>query len=204
MDSFVYRWTNKTLNKIYIGFHKGTEDDGYICSSASKKFWEDFNNPAYVWQREILYKGIMKECQEVERKLLDELDVTSEDVYNQRNNLMFNLDDEVRNKLSESAKKRNQNPAYIEKLRQASKKQWENPAHRARITKTHTGKQLSDLTKEKIREARANQIITTESRKKAADAIKSKPNVICPHCGASGRYLNSMKKKHFENCKGKL
>jgi len=172
MDSFVYRWTNKTLNKIYIGFHKGTEDDGYICSSASKKFWEDFNNPAYVWQREILYRGIMKECQEVERKLLDELDITSEDVYNQRNNLMFNLDNEVRNKLSEAAKKRNQNPEYIEKLRQASRKQWENPEHRLNVSKANTGKKHSSETKQKIKEARAKQLITPESRMKAAEKLK--------------------------------
>lgn len=203
MDSFVYRWTNKTLNKIYIGYHKGTEDDGYVCSSASERFWNDFNNPNYIWEREILHKGPMKECQEVENRMLNELDITSESVYNQRNNLMFNLDDEVRNKLSEAAKKRNQNPEYIEKLRQASKALWEDPAHRERIKQTHTGKSVSEETKNKIRQARKKQIITKESRLKSADTIKSKPNVMCPHCGAEGRYLGSMKKKHFENCKVK-
>lgn len=203
MDSFVYRWTNKTLDKIYIGYHKGTEDDGYVCSSASKTFWEDYENPEYIWHREILFKGTMKECQEIESKMLDDLDITSEKVYNQRNNLMFNLDDEVRNKLREAALKRNQNPEYIEKLRNASKKLWENESHRERIRQTHTGKPVSDETKEKIKQARKNQVITAESRAKAADSIRSAPDVICPHCGATGRYLGSMKKKHFENCKGK-
>ena len=73
MESFVYKWTNKTLDKIYIGFHKGTENDGYVCSSASEKFWNDFNNAEYIWQREILYKGTMKECQEYESLLLDKI-----------------------------------------------------------------------------------------------------------------------------------
>ena len=203
MDSFVYRWTNKTLNKIYVGFHRGTITDGYICSSASKQFWEDFNNPLYIWEREILYKCTMKECQERESKILDGLDITSDSVYNQRNNLMFNLDNEVRKKLSESAKKRNQNPEYIKKLRDASKKLWENPNHRKRITKTHTGKIVSSETKEKIRQARTKQVITKESRLKSADTIKSKANVVCPHCGVNGRYLGSMKKHHFEKCKEK-
>ena len=204
MDSFVYRWTNKTLNKIYIGYHKGTEDDGYVCSSASEKFWNDFNNPDYIWERKILHKGPMKECQEVENKMLNELDITSEDVYNQRNNLMFNLDDEVRNKLSEAAKKRNQDPEYIEKLRQASKELWKDPAHRERIKQTHTGKSVSEETKDKIRNARKKQVITKESRLKSADTIKSKPNIKCPHCGSEGRYLGSMKKRHFDNCKEKI
>lgn len=204
MDSFVYKWTNKTLDKIYIGFHKGTENDGYVCSSASEKFWNDFNNAEYIWQREILYKGTMKECQEYESLLLDSLDIKLDSVYNQRNNLMFNLDDEVRNKLSESAKKRNQNPEYIKRLRDASITLWKNPAHRKRITETHTGKTVSKETKEKIRQARTKQIITKESRIKSANTIKTKPNIICPHCKAEGRYLGSMTKHHFDNCKEKL
>jgi len=172
MDSFVYRWTNKTLNKIYIGFHKGTENDGYICSSASEKFWSDFKNQDYIWQREILHKGVMKECQQFESKLLDELDVTSESVYNQRNNLMFNLDDEVRNKLSKAAKKRNQDPAYIEKLRQASKNLWKDPAHRERMRLKQTGKSVSEETKQKIREANLGKKQSKETIAKRAEKLK--------------------------------
>lgn len=172
MDSFVYRWTNKTLNKIYIGYHKGTEDDGYVCSSASEKFWNDFDNPNYIWEREILHKGLMKECQEVENAMLNELDITSENVYNQRNNLMFNLDDEVRNKLSEAAKKRNQDPEYIEKLRQASKNLWKDPAHRERIKQTHTGKAVSEETRRKLREANLGKKQSKETIAKRAEKLK--------------------------------
>ena len=82
MDSFVYKWTNLTLGKIYIGWHKGTEDDGYVCSSSSNIFWDDYNNLEYKWQRDIIYKGTMRECQILESKLLDKLDVTSTLVYN--------------------------------------------------------------------------------------------------------------------------
>ena len=204
MDSFVYQWTNKTLNKMYVGFHKGQEDDGYICSSSSTKFWDDFNNPEYIWERTILFRGEMQECQLKESEILDSLDITSDTIYNQKNNIMFNLDDEVRNKLSIAAQKRNKNPEYIKKLSEATKRQWQNPAYRARIKETHTGKKVSDETKEKLREIRKHQVITPESRMKAAESIKNKPNVICPHCGAEGRYLGSMKKKHFENCKDKI
>ena len=33
MRSFVYRWTDNLTGKLYIGVHKGTEYDGYVCSS---------------------------------------------------------------------------------------------------------------------------------------------------------------------------
>ena len=31
MNSFVYEWTNKNTDMKYIGVHKGTPDDGYVC-----------------------------------------------------------------------------------------------------------------------------------------------------------------------------
>jgi hypothetical protein len=55
----------------------------------------------------------------------------------------------------------------------------------------------------KNRNSRKTQVITKESRLKAAETIKSKLNFVCPHCGVEGRYLGSMGKKHFENCKEK-
>lgn len=220
MDSFVYKWTNITLNKIYIGWHKGTEDDGYICSSASDRFWNDFKNINYDWKREILHKGPMKECQLLESELLDSIDITSENVYNNRNNLMFNLNDEVRSKLSKAAKKRALNPEYIKKLSEAKKRLWEDPAHRDRIKKTHTGKKLSDQAKDKIRAARANQKITKESRIKAGEKLKGRPRpesvrlaisrarkndpmLQCPHCSKFGKG-GSMSRWHFDNCKGRV
>jgi hypothetical protein len=204
MDSFVYRWTNITLNKIYIGWHKGKENDGYVCSSASKQFWEDYNNPAYKWQREILFQGIMPECQTLESQLLDSVDITSESIYNNRNNLMFNLNDEVRAKLKAAALKRGRNPEYRNAQADRTRAQWAANPERHRIQSEKAKQQvMTDEIKEKIRIARANQVITKESRLKSAATIKNAPNVVCPHCNATGRYLGSMKKKHFDNCESK-
>jgi hypothetical protein len=204
MSSFVYRWTNLTLNKIYIGWHKGTEDDGYICSSASTQFWNDFNNPNYRWEREILHKGTMPECQLIESQLLDNIDITSDNVYNNRNNLMFNLNDEVRSKLKVAALKRGENAEYRKAQAERTKAQWAANPERRRIQSEKAKQQvMTDEIKEKIRLARARQVITKESRNKSATTIKNAPDVICPHCNATGRYLGSMKKKHFENCKNK-
>ena len=201
MDSFVYRWANITLNKIYIGWHKGTEDDGYVCSSASEQFWADYNNPAYKWQREILFKGTMPDCQLLESQLLNSVDITSESIYNNRNNLMFNLNDEVRAKLKVAALKRGENPEYRKAQAERTRAQWAANPERRKIQSEKAKQQvMTNEIKEKIRLARANQVITKESRLKSATTIKNAPSVICPHCKATGRYLGSMKKKHFDNC----
>jgi hypothetical protein len=217
MDSFVYKWINLTLGKIYIGYHKGTEFDGYVCSSSSNKFWEDFNNPEYKWEREILHRGTMKECQLLESKLLDGIDITSDHVYNNRNNLMFNFDEEVRQKLINAANKRSKNPEYIKKLSDASKNQWKNPEHRRLISEKNTGKKHNQQTIEKIKLSRSEQVITRESRIKAAAKLVGKPRpdsvkqaislarkndpiITCPHCGKNGKG-GAMHRFHFINCK---
>lgn len=202
MDSFVYRWTNLTLNKIYIGWHKGTEDDGYVCSSSSDQFWDDYNNPNYEWQREILFKGTMPECQLLESQLLDSLDITSENVYNNKNNLMFNFNEEIRSKLKIAALKRGEDPEYRKLQSERTRAQWEANPERRKIQSEKAKRQIvTNETKEKIRLARSKQIITKESRIKSANTIKNAPDIICTHCGKKGRYLGSMKKNHFDKCK---
>jgi len=42
-ESFVYLWTNKDTDRKYIGKHKGTADDGYVCSSESLILFEIVN-----------------------------------------------------------------------------------------------------------------------------------------------------------------
>ncbi len=219
MDSFVYKWTNITLNKIYIGFHKGSEDDGYICSSGSNEFWDDFNNPNYVWEREILFKGGMKECQLSESKLLDAIDIKSPLVYNNRNNIMFNITDSVREKLKKSAINRGQNPEYRKAQSDRARANWANNTERRKLQSERAKHQtMTDETREKIKIARAKQIITPESRLKAAEKLKGKsrpqevknaislarknaPDVKCPHCGIFGKLGGSMSRWHFNNCK---
>ena len=204
MDSFVYRWTNLTLNKIYIGWHKGSEDDGYVCSSASAQFWNDYNNTSYKWQREILFKGTMPECQLLESDILDSLDITSDNIYNNRNNIMFNLDEEVRAKLKAAALKRGADPQYRRSQAERSRAQWAaNPERRKLQSEKAKQQVMTDEIKEKIRLARTKQVITKESRLKSASTIKNAPDVVCPHCGSIGRYFGSMKKKHFDNCKSR-
>jgi hypothetical protein len=72
-SAFVYKLTNLVSGKIYIGFHKGSPDDSYVCSSRNYDFWQDYNTPGVDFKREIIFTGNLQECQEQESKLLSEV-----------------------------------------------------------------------------------------------------------------------------------
>jgi hypothetical protein len=117
---------------------------------------------------------------------------------------MFNLNDEVRSKLRLAAMKRGANPEYRKAQAERTRAQWAANPERRKIQSEKAKQQvMTDEIKEKIRLARATQYITKESRLKSAATIKNAPDVVCPHCKATGRYLGSMKKKHFDNCEFK-
>jgi hypothetical protein len=71
MDSFVYRWRNTQTRQWYIGYHKGSEHDGYICSSETVKPLIQ-RDPAQ-WQRKILRTGTKQEMVALEHKILKQL-----------------------------------------------------------------------------------------------------------------------------------
>jgi len=71
MDSFVYRWRNSVTRQWYIGYHKGTDADGYICSSKTARP-QILANPEQ-WQRRILRRGTKREMVALEHRLLKRL-----------------------------------------------------------------------------------------------------------------------------------
>jgi hypothetical protein len=101
-EAFVYRWTNLSSGKYYIGYHKGSEDDGYICSSKSDVFWEDWNNKDNVWVRDIIYKGTVSECVELETWILRGVDLKAGYHYNMNVAGGIVMTQEVRDKLSKA------------------------------------------------------------------------------------------------------
>lgn len=99
-EAFVYKWINMSTGSFYIGYHKGHKDDGYICSSKSDRFWEDFNNPNFEWVRTILFEGTHDECVREEFKLLSKCDLTNDMVYNNSKGGGIIFNKEVRDKMS--------------------------------------------------------------------------------------------------------
>lgn len=67
-EAFIYKWTNKTTGKYYIGYHKGTPDDGYI--SSGKTFLAAYEKDPDNFYREILLFGKKEYCREIESKLI--------------------------------------------------------------------------------------------------------------------------------------
>lgn len=55
MEAFVYVWTDKITNKLYVGVHKGTLDDGYICSS--KHMLKEYTQRPETFSRQIIAHG---------------------------------------------------------------------------------------------------------------------------------------------------
>ena len=68
-NTFVYIWYDG--KKFYLGVHKGTPDDGYICSS--KVMMEEYKNRPQDFRRRILAYGTMKEMADLEKRLLQNI-----------------------------------------------------------------------------------------------------------------------------------
>jgi len=140
-DSFVYIWKNLTDNKTYIGYHKGDVDDGYICSSKSDTFWDDFYNENKKWKREVIFEGSSDDCLKYEQNLLKDIDLNDESIYNNGRGAEVIFTDEVKGKMSLSHKERWDNMSEDKKL-----------LHSQRISKAKTGVPRSEETKRKLSE----------------------------------------------------
>lgn len=82
-EAFVYRWRH-TNGMWYIGYHKGTHDDGYICSSETAR--PAIENDPDNWCRKILRYGTKKEMLALERRILTKLNAKDNDrSYNRSN-----------------------------------------------------------------------------------------------------------------------
>ena len=85
-DAFLYLWTNKDTDRKYIGKHKGTIDDGYVCSSES--LIAEYNECPSRFIRTILAYGTDQEMLKLETQLILTLKATKSHLYyNLSNNL---------------------------------------------------------------------------------------------------------------------
>ena len=68
-EAFVYLLLNTDNGRYYVGFHKGTKDDGYVCSSRNYEFWQDYNQ-GMEFRRYYLFFGSTEECRKREKEEL--------------------------------------------------------------------------------------------------------------------------------------
>jgi len=84
-EAFVYMWVDQN-DKKYIGKHKGSTSDGYICSS--EKVLEEIDKNPNNFTRTILAYGTDEEMLELETMLIMQLKATRSGMYyNMSNNL---------------------------------------------------------------------------------------------------------------------
>lgn len=167
-EAFVYKWTNLSLGSIYIGYHKGSFSDGYICSSKNAIFWDDFKNENYKWEREILFEGSQEDCVIEELRLLNEVDLYSDKVYNNSKAGHIIFTDEVRKKMAlrKLGKKR---PPITEETRKRMSE--------AKLGKVYTLETRARMSKAKKGVPPPNKGVphSDEARKKMSLSAQNKP-----------------------------
>ena len=195
-EAFVYVWNNITKSKKYLGYHKGTLDDGYIASSSSDQFWSDFNNPNIEWKREILFKGTKDECLKFEQNLLKSIDLDSGEYYNMARGAEVIFTDEVREKIRQHHLGGSSGMKGKHHSEETKRKQ----------SVALRGRKFSDDHLQKLRQPKKN---TENMQGPLSDAHKlaikkaiseKRKNLKCPHCHQSCQPANAYR-WHFDNCK---
>jgi len=67
-EAFTYCWTNKERNKLYVGAHKGSTEDGYVCSN--ELMLEEYKRKPEIFSREILAFGTYQDMIRFETAIL--------------------------------------------------------------------------------------------------------------------------------------
>jgi hypothetical protein len=218
MEAFVYCWTDHKTQKLYVGYHKGSIDDGYICSS--KPMLEQYDMRKKDFSREIIAQGTADEMRILESKILQSVDAQiNEDYYNQHNsngkficikhkeetkikigkkNIGTKRSEETKQKMREARKKQVITEDTRKKMSQSAKERANTPEGKKRL------QNIAHLGTQKRKEN--GPITMPESSKKILQKISkdywNKTTLICPHCNKEGKGPN-MYRYHFNNCKNR-
>ncbi len=84
MEAFVYIWNDNVTGKMYIGSHKGTKDDGYICSS--KYMLEEYQTRPQHFSRVVVAEGSWQNMRNIEAKLLQKVNAAQNEMFYNKHN----------------------------------------------------------------------------------------------------------------------
>ena len=171
---FIYIWRDRKHCRYYIGYHWGSETDGYICSSNSMR--EAYKRRHRDFKRRIIKKGYTTKVETAieEQRWLDmikpkefgkkyyNLNAKTQGIHLQN----YKHSDETKKKISLGNKDKIISEKTKELLRQANKKQfedpiqreirrikslalWQDPTYRAKTSVAHRGKKQSKETIQK-------------------------------------------------------
>jgi hypothetical protein len=187
-NAFVYVWTNQLTGKKYIGVHKGTADDRYICSSKIMK--EEYDKNPEFFSRQIVCFGDYESMLIIETEMLKSVDAK----YNSNYYNMHNGDgnfykkkcsyQEIK-KMSERMKgkpaKNKGKPMTEEQKQKLRKPKSEEHKQKLRKPKSEEQKQKmrkpkSEEHKQKLREANLGKKHSEESKQKISEATRGENN----------------------------
>ena len=180
-EAFVYCWSDRKTAKVYVGMHKGSFDDGYVCSS--KHMMPEYKARPQDFTRQIVGVGTLNDCRALEIALLKKIVLDKDTCYNKVAGkfIVMSEDAKERGRLAKVGKKAS--PETIEKMRIAhsgANNHWFGKSHseetKAKIAAAKTGKvgprlgkTVSEETRKKISEkltGRAGHKMSPESRAK--------------------------------------
>ena len=105
MQAFVYCWTDHKTNKLYVGSHKGTEDDGYI--SSSKVMLNLYSERHEDFTRQIIASGKVEDIRKLETVILKSANAAiDETFYNKHNGFGSYLTEDIKKKIGSKSKER--------------------------------------------------------------------------------------------------
>jgi hypothetical protein len=169
--AFVYCWSDHLTGKLYIGAHKGSVDDGYICSS--KSMLAEYAQRPLDFERRVLRDDLSwEQARKLETGVLNELNAAKHpSFYNQTNGHVRDYDfkgaseERRRAKISAACKGR---PGT-----NTGKKI--NDATRLKISERlkaigHGYRPLTEATKEKIRQAKLGSKPLEETIRKISES----------------------------------
>lgn len=84
MEAFLYCWTDRKYNKLYVGSHKGSINDGYVCSS--KYMLEEYHKRTSDFTRQIVASGTHGDIRRLEKVILTSANAKNDpNFYNMHN-----------------------------------------------------------------------------------------------------------------------
>jgi hypothetical protein len=183
MDAFVYCWTDHKTNKLYVGSHKGSTDDGYVCSS--KHMMVEYKKRPEDFTKQIIAEGKLDDIRKLETKILQAANVRiDEQFYNKHDNDGFffegwkqgEFSEEHRKNMSISASKRKRTPEHIQKLNEGRRNSKNSVEHNRKISEKNTGKKHTQETLDKLSKKLKGKISPNKGVKLGAQSNERRKN----------------------------
>jgi len=174
-DSFVYSWSDHKTSKVYVGVHKGFENDGYICSS--EPMLKEYKEKPQDFTRQIIAKGFLNDCAKLERQIIIQLLKEKETCYNRSAWPMVAIDEAISNKMKKAWVNRRKTSFSDEtrlKMSLAGKGVLKTEEHKAKIKLALSGKPKSFEQIQKMREVNLGKTLSAETKRKISEAHKGR------------------------------